>query len=545
VDLNPTKKIAINVNVTNNICIGGNDGEIKIKIINGNSPWSYSVISGPNTTTIPNGSTTNNTLTFTNLLSGTYKFTITDSTSVVSNYTITVGSSSPLFVASSTQSTTSPTNNNGIISLATFNGNPPYTYNWTPTPPNGQNGPLITGLSIGSYSVTVTDTPVSGCSSQTFTLTGITVTAPSGLSFLTSQTNVTCYGGNDGEIVISNVTGGTTPYTYYVNGSSLGTTTIGSLNSGTYTVTVYDSISAQSSTQIITITQPTQVTATINGNLNLPCFNCTTTLSISNPTGGVPPYTFEWNTPNGSQNNNQTVSVGAGTFKWAVYDSSNCRYTGTTTVNQPSKLQINNIIVTDPLCYGDNGVTTFDVQGGTAPYTYKIFSSIPGAGYTQNGVNCTLNTNNINFVGNTTTCLTGLGSSTPISQGNVSGTVTFTTPVTLLEQYYIEVKDVNGCTVCDTFTMTSPTQLTLNLIKTEVSPGNYTILSIATGGSTLSGNYTYYLYQGSGCIGTLLSTAIDSGAHLFDNGGTGYPTGNYSVKIKDDNNCTKCVNITL
>lgn len=553
VDINPNKKIAINVNVTNNNCKNGNDGELKIKIINGVSPWSYSVTSSFNSTIIPNGVTNSNLLTFSNLLSGTYTISLTDSKGLSSRYTLSVDEPPSLFVSASVQNTNSPTNKNGTISLLTLNGNPPYNYAWTPKPPNNQTGYLINNLGVGMYSVTVTDTPLNNCSQQTFTLTGITVGSPSGLYFSTSLSkdkstnyNVSCYGGDDGQINIENISGGTAPYSYYVNGVVINNITIKDLKAGDYTISVYDSMSAQTLSKVVTLTQPKQITASLIGETNLPCYNCQTTLTITNVAGGVGSYSYVWDTYDDNQNSNNSVNVGSGEYTWYVYDSNGCNISGKTIVNQPSILEINNINITDALCYNGNGTVTFDVQGGTAPYTYKIYSSISGAGYKENGIPCTIASSDSKFKDNSNTCLIGLNSATPITLGNViGGSVSFTTLVTLSDQYYVEVKDSNGCTACRTFTMTSPTQLNLNLTKSLISPGRYSITAIGGGGNPYNSEYDYSLYLGSGCSGSPLKQET-AGSYTFNNSGVGYLTGNtYSVQVEDSNNCTKCVNINI
>jgi SprB repeat len=547
-NLNTSKNIAINVNKVDNICFGQNNGKITIKIINGTSPWVYTII-GPSYITTQTFNTNGNLIELDNLLSGSYQITITDSLSNSSTYLININDPSPLNATPIIIDTTSPLVNNGSISLLTYNGNPPYTYTWTPTPPNNQNGSTITGLSVGDYSVIITDTALSNtCPSQTFVLTGLTIGSPSGLYFRTKQTNVKCNGGNDGQITIDTITGGTSPYTYYLNGSPMQTTTINGLTAGTYNIVVYDSTSAQTSTQNVTIIQPTIINATLNGG-TINCYGCTTTLTFNNVSGGVPPYSYFVNTPNPNQNANQQVTVGAGTYEWYVKDSNGCKLTGTTTVSQPSQLKITNLNTTNANCYNGTGGATFNVVGGTSPYTYRIFNSVLGADYYDNATPCNVTSQNPNILGSSNTCLVNLPNTSIVTPTTpvFGGSVTFNNPVTLSDQYYIEVKDNNGCTACATFTLYSPPQLNLSLIKSLVNPSplTYSILAIGSGGETSSGNYTYRLYNNSNCAGSPSETKITGSNCVFDNSGSGYISGNYSVQIEDDNGCLKCVNITL
>lgn len=96
-------------------------------------------------------------------------------------------------------------NSNGSIAVSVSGGTPGYNYLWS----NGETTQNISGLSAGSYTVTVTD--ANNC-----TVTSVfSLTEPLPLSCLcnASITNVSCNGGSDGSINAV-TTGGTAPYTY-------------------------------------------------------------------------------------------------------------------------------------------------------------------------------------------------------------------------------------------------------------------------------------------------------------------------------------------
>lgn len=104
-----------------------------------------------------------------------------------------------------------------------------YTYAWSQDP--GLNAPTATGLSIGPYTVLVTDT--SGCSSQLDTVIIPPYVPP--LGTLTT-TNITCAGLNDGVITL-NVNPG--PYTWHwVDDPTLTDLTRDSLGPNTYAVEI-------------------------------------------------------------------------------------------------------------------------------------------------------------------------------------------------------------------------------------------------------------------------------------------------------------------
>ena len=73
--------------------------------------------------------------------------------------------------------------NDGSIELFMAGGTPPYSYTWV----SGQNTALITGLTAGSYSCTVTD--AAGCSHANNPII-TTITQPATLSLSIQQTNI-------------------------------------------------------------------------------------------------------------------------------------------------------------------------------------------------------------------------------------------------------------------------------------------------------------------------------------------------------------------
>src|SRR5690606_1196226 len=95
----------------------------------------------------------------------------------------------------------------GSATASATGGTPPYTYLWND--PSGQSSATATGLSIGSYTVTVTD--ANGCTD----IATITITEP--LLVLSASaielSPVNCFGGSDGQARASG-SGGTPPYSY-------------------------------------------------------------------------------------------------------------------------------------------------------------------------------------------------------------------------------------------------------------------------------------------------------------------------------------------
>ncbi|MFN5095032.1 MAG: LamG-like jellyroll fold domain-containing protein, partial [Ignavibacteria bacterium] len=184
---------------------------------------------------------------------------------------------------------------------------------------------------------------------------------------------VSCFGGNDGIATVTHE-GGIGPYTYAWNTNPVQTTqTATNLSAGTYTVTVKDSRDSIA-TASITITQPpaiTNVTATVIKNVD--CFGeADGSASVSNPTGGTPPYSYSWNTIP-AQKTKIATYLKAGDYTVTITDSKGCISQAAVTITQPnSPVEIGQAIVEQYVsCHGlSDGIIYISAPfGGTAPYT--------------------------------------------------------------------------------------------------------------------------------------------------------------------------------
>jgi hypothetical protein len=139
----------------------------------------------------------------------------------------------------------------GSISLATTAGVTPFTYSWTPAV---STGPTATNLTPGNYTYTVTD--ATGCT-RTATLT--VPSTPGGTASISSFTNVTCNGANNGSATVTTAGAFTAPLTYAWTPTGGTAATATNLAPGTYTCTVTDA-SGCTATVTQVITQPPVLT---------------------------------------------------------------------------------------------------------------------------------------------------------------------------------------------------------------------------------------------------------------------------------------------
>lgn len=172
---------------------------------------------------------------------GTYSVTVTDANSCTQSATGLVVSqpSSGLTVPGTVTNVLCYNGASGAINITAAGGTGPYTYDWSDITGTSDSEDR-TGLSAGTYSVTVTD--VNGCSKTA----GFTVTQPTLLSLSTTLVNATCPGGTQGAITLS-VSGGTSGFRYaWTDGPTTQNRT--GLVAGTYSVTVTDANNCTAST---------------------------------------------------------------------------------------------------------------------------------------------------------------------------------------------------------------------------------------------------------------------------------------------------------
>ncbi len=196
------------------------------------------------------------------------------------------------------------------------NGTPPYKFSWS----NGQTSNPATGLSIGNYNVTVTDSL--GCRGNTTGASTAVISQPDSITITGSGNNINCFGASTGAVTI-NSTGGVPAYSsLWSNGAT--TSNLSNVAAGTYSVTVTDDNNC-TQTKSFTVTQNSDIGITVIKN-NVTCNGaCNGNISATNPTGGVPPYTYLWST------GANTASVGSlcpNTYSLTITDNLGCTKPG-------------------------------------------------------------------------------------------------------------------------------------------------------------------------------------------------------------------------
>lgn len=282
----------------------------------------------------------------------------------------------------------------GQITAAATGDAAGYTYQWSPNA-GGQTTALITGLGLGTYTVTVTGIS-NGC-----TAVGTAIVQENGalnvIGF--NVTNPTC-GGSDGDITVLTI--GAVGTLNYLWSDAQVTNPATGLAAGAYSVTVTDATSGCSSIGDTTLVQPTltaSFTAQNNPSCNLSNGSITVTGVVTDGPSG--PFTYLWS-------DGQTTATATGLTAGVAY-SCDVTYQGCTVNVGPltmtsSTLQIAITDKDDIICNGDlssyanvtlltgdsasttylwsNGATTQNISGMAAG-TYTVTATSGSCTVTQ------------------------------------------------------------------------------------------------------------------------------------------------------------------
>jgi hypothetical protein len=236
----------------------------------------------------------------------------------------------------------------GSVITQVSNGVAPFSYSWS----NGSTLQDMSMVCAGDYSVTVTDAVGQAgyglwSVTEPDTLTGVLVTQA-----------VSCFGGQDGSVAVTGISGGTTPYNYLWSTGSTESSVQG-LSQGSYSVTVTDSHGCVLllhdtvfSPPVIAI-QPMVVPVTCpdahDGSISLVV------------TGGTPGYLYVWSTGSTSSS---LSGLDPGQYSVTVTDAMNCTLSASYEVTLAATVCPNktvNGILTGTACY--DATQTITVAG--------------------------------------------------------------------------------------------------------------------------------------------------------------------------------------
>ncbi|PLX07981.1 MAG: hypothetical protein C0594_06265, partial [Marinilabiliales bacterium] len=342
---------------TDILCNGDCTGDMTVTVSGGNSPYTYNWDGNGAGSAVANTTDTE-----ASLCAGAHSVVITDDNGCVASASETLTEPSALSISVSTVDA-----NCGTLGSATATvtgGVTNYDYLWS----SGGTDATENNLSPGTYTVDVTDN--NGC---TISGSGTVVDVGGMSASITSSTNVSCNGGNDGDATVE-VSGGTASYTYnWGTGdvTSSETTNIATgLSAGVYEVTVTD-VNLCGATTTVTITEPSLLEASITNTVDATCNGYSDGSLTVTPTGGAGGYTYLWDANASGQVSATATGLSAGSYSVTVEDQNGCSVIVTGTVAEPDAIVVSAQAYTAHCDLADGGAEVISASGGnTGSYTY-------------------------------------------------------------------------------------------------------------------------------------------------------------------------------
>lgn len=349
-----------------------------------------------------------------------------------------------------------------------------------------------------NYFLTVTD--ANGCFKDTIVYVDVATNATA-FDGPNNIIDIDCFGAQNGEAEITNITGGPTGVPYTVIWENADGTTItetvnsvggsdaqDTLHGGQWTITVLDDGGCAAS-EVFDIEEPDELIVDLTANSLISCHNMSDGSIDMTPSGGTGnpgSYDIQWSNGATTEDIDQ---IPAGTYEVIVTDDNGCKDTNTLTLNNPPQLDID-VITTDAICYGTytGGVQLNVNEAQGSPNDWNFI-------YNPGGVN----TNN--------SFLNHLNANT----------------------YTVQFFDSVGCDTILTFPINEPTPINYNIVTdpalcraSEIFPGSGSVSATnVTGGA---GGYSYVWTDGTDSTNTPTWGAR--------------PGGEYYLTITDGNGCS-------
>ncbi len=328
---------------------GGTTGSATVIVNPANSTYAWST---------PVTSTTN---TASNLSPGNYTVTVSNSGCNTTTIVTINSSNGPNAVTINTTAAACGLNNGTIAFSNVIGGTAPYQYNFNNL---GFSSNSSYTAGPGTYPVIISD--AGNC---TFS-TSVSISSNSGPTSVNTNTIAAQCGLSNGQIIITSVTGGTSPYQYNFNNTNFSSLNSYTIGSGTYPLIIRDQGNCTYSTTIIIPQNPGPSDISYNTTPSV-CGQNNGVVTITGATGGTSPYSYNFNNEGFSTTTSFTVE--ANNYPLVVQDVGGCTYSISISVLNTNPVFTPITQIQTPSCETNDGsISILSVSGGSFPYEYNF-----------------------------------------------------------------------------------------------------------------------------------------------------------------------------
>ena len=521
------------ISVTPPSCANLSDGSISVTASGGAGPYSYIWLN--------NGNTSN---TLNNIGNGDYYLMINDDNGCSKTITATlVSTNTPITV----EAQINPTEcglSTGSISIIPSGGSGAYSYLWS----NGNNTNTLSGLSSGSYSVTINDG--NGCAFNN----SYGVSSVSDLSVSLGINDILCQGDDSGSLTasVSGNIGAITETWSDAAGNILGnSSTINNLSSGNYLYSVVENSSGCEQYAFAEVSEGNKLLISLSNTLPSSCeASCDGSASLV-VAGGLLPLSYVWD--NGGTSSSES-NLCAGNQTILVSDANGCQIQQSISIGENNDLSASYTTL-DATCGACDGQANVSPNGGSGSFTItwydgslsashnNLCAGVYGLNISDDNTGCNImeavNISNSSGPSNQIvstvdpSCFgSNNGSASVAASGGVPPYSYFWVPGGQTTQsinnvsagnYFLEIVDDNNCLLVVPVTLSDPASTEIEAVVVDAScstnNGYISIISYGNGGS--------YSYSWTGPNGfTSTNSSIEN-----------LGAGQYFVAITDLNGC--------
>ncbi|MBK7040275.1 MAG: gliding motility-associated C-terminal domain-containing protein [Bacteroidetes bacterium] len=358
--INPLPLMIDSLTSSNVLCNGDSNGSIQINVSGGTGLLNYNLL--------PQNSNNGNGL-FNNLPFNNYTITVTDANLCSISTIVMITEPLPLTATVlNIQNILCSGGNNGQIDIGANGGTTPYLFTILPLNINNGTG-VFTGLTVGTYTVNVTDS--NQCSTS---IQPIVITEPTPVKFdIVTKEDVKCFGDSTGTITVT-ASGGTGVIVYNIQPNMglqnpLGNFTL--LQAGTYTIIATDANNCTVSTTVVLLQNNKIVFDEITF-VSPKCWGESNGIIQLTASGGVGQLTYYLNNQNPNTNGFFNQLLG-GNYVATVMDALGCTIDSNIVLTQPERLAFEKLQIDPVYCKGySNGKIIAIATGGHGGYTYYL-----------------------------------------------------------------------------------------------------------------------------------------------------------------------------